>query len=72
MTVKKKNHNVAKKRAKNNLTNAVNFEFFQIYATRSGQKYPQTLKFNPAHQGLSIEVHNITVAQVEAEFQKCP
>ena len=44
--------------------------FFWIYATGSGRKYKQTLKFNPAHQELSIEVRNITVALVEAEFLK--
>ena len=46
------------------------FKFFWIYATESGRKYKQTLKINPAHQELSIEVCNITVAQVEAEFLK--
>ena len=42
--------------------------FFWIHSTGSGRNYKQTLKFNPAHQELSVEVCNITVAQVEAEF----
>ena len=44
--------------------------FFWIHATGSGRKYKRTLKFNPAHQELCIEVCNITVAQVEAAFLK--
>ena len=44
--------------------------FFWIQATGSGRKYKQTLKFNPAHRELSVEMRNIPVAQVEAEFLK--
>ena len=61
-------HNLAKT-PKSPLSGLI-FECFASSVTGSGRKYLQTSKFNPAHQELSIEVHNITVAQVEAEILK--
>ena len=59
-------HNLAKT-PKSPLSGLI-FECFASSVTGSGRKYLQTSKFNPPHQGLSIEVHNVSVVQVEVEF----
>ena len=40
----------------------LNYVFFRNYATGSGQKIPEMVKSNSAHQELSIEVRFATLA----------
>ena len=42
------------------------YVFFRNYATGSGQKSPEMVKFNSAHRELSIKGRYIAVVQVEA------
>ena len=55
---------------KNTLKKGLFYAFFRFQATGSGRKIPEMIKFNSAHQELSIEVRFITVSILEPNLLK--